>query len=293
MRTDTWLVLDCNFLCRRASYVFRGLSHEEFPTGVIFGFLSDLLHFQQRFDALQVVCCFDHGRSKRYRHFPGYKAARQKKKLQATPEEKKVEQEFRDQIYRLWAHILPEIGFENVLIADGFEADDWIAKAVQTISRDFPDDQSVIISSDRDMFQLIGPRTQIWNPNSKRLYTLQSFNANYGVTPQDWIRVKAISGCSSDGIPGAEKIGEKTALKYLKGELMNYTQGYRIIHRFLRSPEFGRNMLLVQLPFIGIPDPQLVKHEVSPRKWKQAMIGLGMDSLAKDGPYIGRRSHVG
>lgn len=292
--TDTWLVLDCNFLCRRASYAFQGLSHNGEPTSVSFGFFSDLIHLQRRFDAQQVVFCFDRGRNKRIQEFPEYKAKRREghKKARLDPDQNEYFFNFRKEISKLSTSILPNIGYENTLTAYGYEADDWIAKACHEISHNFKGDEVVIVSADHDMFQCLSPTIRLYNPNAKRIYTLQSFTNDYGIPPSEWIKVKAIAGCSGDEIPGADRIGEKTAIKYLLDILPKKTKAYAEIRRFLLSKEFGRNLMLVSLPFPGTPNCGLVKHSIDPRKWSEVISGLGMDTLVNLGPYLGRRDYV-
>ncbi|HPT36508.1 MAG TPA: hypothetical protein PK309_08280 [Bacillota bacterium] len=283
----TWLIIDCNFLCHRAGYAFPDLTYEGEPTGCTFGFLSELLNLQQRFEADQVVFCFDHGRSKRKAIFPQYKANRHKQ--DRTPEEEEAQRVYRREIKRLWQDILPGIGYENILISYGYEADDFIARACQAISTYHHGDQAIIIASDHDLFQCIGPNIKMWDPNRKKLHTIQSLASELGISPTDWVQVKAIAGCNEDEIPGAERVGEKTAIKYLRGEIKETHKVILTIAKFLQSPEYARNLALTKLPYMGTPEVQLTIHDIDPRRWQAVMVKYGMDSLIKQGPYMGRR----
>lgn len=288
---DTWLICDCNFLCRRASYAFGQLEHNGEATGVLFGFLSDLRNMQERFEAKQVVFCFDRGRSKREEIYPDYKGKRRAANEQRLLEEEEIIKAniYRRVIKRLWQEVLPDIGYPNVLVSQGYEADDFIAKACQELTVDFPDDQIMIVSADKDLLQCLAPHIQRYDPNAKVVTSLQDFKAKYGIMPADWATVKALAGCESDCIPGAFKIGESTALKYLRGVLPTKYKAYASIQQFLSSPEYARNQQLVKLPLIGTPECRLVKHNVNPEQWGRVVQSLGMNSLVRSGPYTGRR----
>jgi DNA polymerase-1 len=288
---DTWLVIDVNFLCHRASYAFAGLSHEGESTGVTFGFFSDLINLQQRFDAQHVAFCFDLGRAKRLATYPAYKLNRRTR--ERTPEEAAAQSAYRREIKRLWQEVLPSIGYENILISYGYEADDFVARACQAIITNFPGDEAVIIASDHDLLQCLCPGVKMWDPNKKFLHTIQSLASNYGVSPQDWVQVKAIAGCSGDEIPGAKGVGEKTATGYLRGELKDTSKAIATIQAFVQSTEYTRNLNLVKLPYHGTPEAQLVKSSPSSRGWQKVMREYGMDSLINRGPYLGRRGRKG
>lgn len=63
--------------------------------------------------------------------------------------------------------------------------------------------------------------------------------------------VKAIAGCKTDEVPGVERVGEVTAIKFIKGELKDSTKAYlNIINSY---PIIERNTRLVVLPFLGTP----------------------------------------
>ena len=79
----------------------------------------------------------------------------------------------------------------------------------------------LILTGDRDMFQLISERVQILytpgGPNpTTTVYGLPELHDRYELTPQQFIDLKALTGDSSDNIPGVPGVGEKTAVKFLK-----------------------------------------------------------------------------
>jgi len=107
----------------------------------------------------------------------------------------------------------------------------------------------VIASSDDDLLQLLSPYTSIYNLGRKERYTEQKFIQDYGIQPQEWVEVKKIAGCSGDNVPGVPGVGEKTAIRYLRGELNPDTKAYQKIEQGRKIIE--RNEDLVSLPFPG------------------------------------------
>jgi len=98
---------------------------------------------------------------------------------------------------------------------DGLEADDVIG----SFARNF-DTETLIVSGDKDMFQLITKKDIIVFPDSKTKeyieYTENKFIEKYDLNPIQMIDLKALMGDSSDNIPGVKGIGEKTGIKILK-----------------------------------------------------------------------------
>ena len=95
-------------------------------------------------------------------------------------------------------------------VSSGVEADDCIASLAARFSADNP---VVILSGDKDLKQCLGPNVYIWDPGSKDDYVLTAadFERETGYNPAQWPDVQAITGDSSDNIPGVPGIGPKTA----------------------------------------------------------------------------------
>ena len=100
---------------------------------------------------------------------------------------------------------------------DNYEADDIIGTFAKYC--DIPDDdyEGLIVSSDKDLLQLISPQVEIKLLKSKDYirYNVDSFKEEWGIDPINIIDLKALMGDASDNIPGVKGIGEKTALKLL------------------------------------------------------------------------------
>ncbi len=280
-----WLVLDCNYLCHRAKHSTGGLSYENKPTGVIYGFLKTVSHFQELFDTPYVAFCWDSKTSKREEIFPAYKANRKGRYEDMDKDTIKLEKEFRWQMKKLRREYLPTIGYRNVFVQKGYEADDIIASVCMNLSMM---DEGIIISSDQDLYQLIRGSVSFYNPIKGKVLTLQGFKKLYEIIPEQWSIVKCLAGCSTDGVPGIKGIGEKTIIKYLMGDLSETTKTYKKITR--NSGKYiRRNHPLVVLPFEGTKNPKLHKDKITQEGWNEVVKTLGMKSLRDRAPIFGHR----
>lgn len=274
----TYLILDATYLCHRAFYAFPELRNGTDATGVLYGFLRDLVLFKDTHNTNKFIFCFDCGRSKRHKDFDGYKGNRK------HPErEQAARDDFSKQMEYLRTAYLPQLGYRNILYSSGYEADDIIASVVSGLNKD---DEAIIISSDHDMFQLLSDRVCMWLPSQKKAYTVASLKKQYGVEPIQWPHVKSLAGCSSDSIPGCPGVGEITAAKYLTGKLSSKLKTYQAIEDFARSPFRKRNYDLVKLPYPGTPAFTLQEDDVTDAKWRAVCKKLGMKSLLRSSPLL-------
>ncbi len=257
------------------------------PTAVIYSFLKELVALQNQFRTSDVFFFFDSKASLRKQIYPEYKAKRHKTKL--TEEELQFEIAFRNQIIKLRKEYLKEIGWNNVYLQSGFESDDLIAKMCSYIVRRNTEkdrnDRIIIISSDHDLYQLISASVSMYNPKNKKEVTLQGFKKEFGILPLDWIKVKAIAGCSSDNVKGIQGVGEKTALKYLTGSLSNTSKVWQKIHSVEGKQIIERNLNLVCLPFKGTPTLHIKKNMPSIEGWHKIIKRLGFVSLKHENPF--------
>lgn len=89
----------------------------------------------------------------------------------------------------------------------------------------------------------------MYDPVYKQSFTAKDFTAKWGLEPEQWGIVKAMAGCSGDGVEGIPMIGEKTAAKFLKGELRQTTKTFS---KIIDADDIVlRNVALVVLPFSG------------------------------------------
>ncbi len=275
MSRKKWLILDANYLCHRAKHTTGGLSYENKPTGVIYGFLKTVLSFQEMFDTPYIVFCWDSRTNKRMNIYPAYKQQRKNKYKDMTDKEIQFEKEFRYQMKKLRRKYLHRIGFKNIFVQLGYESDDIIASICINLPMK---DEAVIISSDKDMYQLIRHNVVCYNPQKNKILTLQGFKKEYGIIPEQWIIVKCIAGCNTDEVAGIRGVGEKTVIKYLTGELKETTKAYQKIKKE-KTKFIRKNYPLVCLPFEGTRNPTLQKDKITKVGWRAVTKELGMKSI--------------
>ncbi len=278
----TWLVLDVNYLATRDFYTLGHLEHDSNPTGIVYGVLRDVLSLQERFGTAHFVFCFDYGKGLREQRYPTYKRSRRIKLANNNDiMQRRQLGNLRSQIGQLRDDHLYDLGYQNVFFQPGYEADDVIASIVA--HKDM-DDKIVMVSEDRDLFQLLKPGVLLYLPRNQKIVTDKSFQEDYGIRPVDWIWVKAIGGCTSDDIKGVTGVGEIRACKYLRKELPKVSKPYRDIIAFVETDQFWENVNLVELPYPGIQAFQAKAHpEVTEDAWKALTERLGITTLAYDG----------
>lgn len=273
---NRWLVLDVPFLAWRNYHVMGFLRHGEDPTGIAYGVLRDVRSFQDRHGTTNVAFCFDAPPSKRAQVYPAYKLNRKRGSL--TPEEAASKYAVAKQIDRLRDELLPEVGFRNVFHQAGYEADDVIASVVQRSV--IAPDEAVIVSADKDLYQLLSGQVTIWNvlPNGKpKLVTAQSFRDEYGIAPRQWIDVKAIAGCTSDNVRGVRGVGEVRACQWLRGELKPASKALQAIRD--GGEVIEQNRQLVKLPYPGTKVFALRPDEITVAKWRAVAAKLGITTI--------------
>ena len=274
---NTWLILDSNFLCYRVRYTMKDMSFREIPTSIAYGFLQTILILQNTFKTKNIAFCFDSKHNKRKKIYPQYKASR-KHNQPLTTEQEEEENIFRQQVIKLRRTYLPYLGFNNVFMQPGYESDDIMAK----ICYSNPDLDFIMVTADHDMFQCLNYNVRMFNPIKRKMWTVRRFKNEFGIIPDQWIDVKTLAGCTSDNISGLKGIGEKTALRYLKGELKTTSKAYITIldYNIFQSKE-NNDILskLVTLPYPGTKPVTLKRDCVTNKKWNALCRKLGIKSL--------------
>jgi len=265
-----WLILDVSNLAYKALYAFGDLSHEGAGTAAAFGIFRDLLDLSDLYSTKNVVFAFDRGCDCRRKVYQGYKGNRKER----TEEQKEAHTAVVRQLYRLRTRYLSAMGFQNLFWQDDYEADDIMASVCHNLRKG---DEGIVVSTDEDLLQLLAPHVIIWNPKKKKPITDESFSKARGIGPSQWSLVKAIAGCSSDDVPGVERVGEKTAIRYITGNLKPATKAFQAIVE--STTRIERNLQLVALPFRGTKVFELQEDQVTRKKWDAVVVGLGMKSL--------------
>lgn len=268
-----WLVIDGNNAAHRVYHAFGAdltNTKEEGgePSGMIFGMMRDVLIWQKNFNTDRVAWCFDRGPLKRKKIDPGYKLRKA-----TLDEDGDLQAIIRGQIALIRDEKLTEVGFRNVFVQKGYEADDLIAAFCQQHS----EKEIIVISGDHDLYQLLTKRVSIYHPGPKVLVTRKDFIKQYGVKPTHWPLVKAIGGCRGDKVKGVQGVAEITACKYIREELKEDSV---VSKRIRKSKKLTlKNLILVTLPFPGTMTLKLCKDEITPKTWKRFLRKHGIKSL--------------
>lgn len=189
------LIIDANNLS------YRWLQR---PNYANFGpdFIRTIQSLSKSYEATRTIVCFDFGKSYyRMDMHDEYKGTR--KKPQDEDEIKKYEDFF------AVLNDLPEQLDEEVLKFRGVEADDILAWITQNMADNY--DHTWIVSSDRDLYQLVDDNISIFNIFGRREVTVESLRDDFDVSPSEYMLSRIIEGDKSDNILGIEGIGPKRA----------------------------------------------------------------------------------
>jgi DNA polymerase I len=181
-------------------------------TSAAWGVTNFLLRLRERHRPEYLGWVHDLGDSFRHREFPAYKATREK--LSAE-----LQQDFDRSVVRI-EELLQAFGIP-VLGVEGYEADDVIGTlATAAAGRGL---QAVIVSGDKDFYQLIGPRIALLNPGrggpaavEEQWVDETNAGERFGIEPSQVVDYLALVGDSSDNVPGVRGIGGKTAVELLR-----------------------------------------------------------------------------
>lgn len=205
--TDKILVIDGMALLFRHFYAtsFRNqfmYNNRNTPTNGIQGMIRHTLKLIETIEPSNVVITWDMGKETiRNEWFKDYKSNRTKPPEELMPQFDYVKE------------IIHDMGIYQIGLT-GYEADDIIG----TLSTNYED--LVIVSGDRDLLQLLNDSNDIWLTkkgfSEYNYYNINIFADEYGITPAQFIDVKALMGDAGDGYYGVRGIGEKTALKLIK-----------------------------------------------------------------------------
>ena len=204
MNENKLLLIDGHSILSRAFYGVPILSNNDgIPTNGVFGFLNIFFKEIELEGADHVAVAFDMPvPTFRHKMFSDYKGTRK-----SMPEELKLQVPILQEL--LTAMNVP------ILTLEGYEADDilgTVAKRMQEEGKEV-----TIVSGDRDLLQLSDEHIKISLPKTAKgethiyNYYPKDVEAEWGVSPKEFIDLKALMGDSSDNIPGVPGMGEKTA----------------------------------------------------------------------------------
>ncbi len=207
--SDELFLIDGNSLAYRAFFALPEsiATSTGVPTNAIFGFASMLVKILTDYEPRATIVVWDAGDTGRREIYPEYKAQRSRRP---------------DLLREQWPHLEPLVaafGYRNLRV-EGYEADDVIASIAARASHADPPIPVMVVTGDRDAYQLVGDGVRIMTTSrgvtDTRVYDRQAVIDRYGIAPElvpDFIGLK---GDTSDNIPGVPGIGDKTAADLLQ-----------------------------------------------------------------------------
>ncbi|WP_125396304.1 DNA polymerase I [Streptococcus intermedius] len=206
------LLIDGSSVAYRAFFaLYNQIDRFKSPSGLhtnaIYGFHLMINHLLERVQPTHILVAFDAGKTTfRTEMYADYKGGRAK-----TPEE------FREQLPFI-REMLQHLGIHYYDLAQ-YEADDIIGTLDKMAEKTAVPYDVTIVSGDKDLIQLTDDNTVV-EISKKGVAEFEEFTPAYlmekmGISPVQFIDLKALMGDKSDNIPGVTKIGEKTGLKLL------------------------------------------------------------------------------
>ena len=204
-----FVIIDGKSVFYRGYYAMPNLTTKDgISTGGVFGFATMALEVIRRLKPDYVAVAWDKPKTnirRRLKLYPEYKAGR-----------KSPPADFYAQIPIL-QELLKTFGWP-LYEMDDYESDDLMGTlALQATKKGI---ETLLVTSDLDMLQLVDPHVHVYvikhGLSNIDLYSPESFEAKYGIKPEQFLDFKALKGDSSDNIPGVPGIGEKTAMELLQ-----------------------------------------------------------------------------
>ncbi|WP_326533939.1 DNA polymerase I [Pseudorhodoferax sp.] len=200
--TNTLLLVDGSSYLYRAYHALPDLrGPDQFPTGALHGMVAMLTKLRAQFPSAHAACVFDApGKTFRDDWYPEYKANRA-----AMPEPLVQQIAPIHEVVRL-------LGWPVLSIA-GIEADDVIGTLARTMAA--RGGKVVVSTGDKDMAQLVDEHVTLINTMSNETMDPAGVLAKFGVPPERIVDYLSLIGDTVDNVPGVDKVGPKTAVKWL------------------------------------------------------------------------------
>lgn len=232
--SEKLVLIDGHSILNRAYHGLPDLTNSEgLHTNAVYGFLNILFKILDEEKPDYLTVAFDvHAPTFRHKMFDAYKGTR-----------KPMDEELRQQVPMI-KEMLTAMGVKIVEM-EGYEADDILGTL--SVKAEQAGIEVSIISGDRDLLQLATDHVMIRIPKTKKTGTeIENYKTadvieKYGVTPKEFIDVKALQGDTADNIPGVPGIGEKTA-----GALISQYHCIEAVHddaANVRPPRASKNIV--------------------------------------------------
>jgi len=202
--TKTIYLVDASTFIHRSYHAIPPLSTKSGrPTNAVYGFVATLNKLLRERKPEYIALAFD-AKGPNFRHeiYEDYKANRPPMEPDLIAQQEPIRE------------IIEALGLPKLEVP-GLEADDLIAAlAVKSRQEGF---KVVIVSGDKDFYQILASDVSMYDPNPKKEKTvsLETLQEQYGLAPEQFLDVQALMGDSIDNIPGVPGVGEKTAVKLI------------------------------------------------------------------------------
>lgn len=255
------LIIDFNNVLFTSYYGQKLINQHGYNVNAVKGFFTKLKNLKDIFDPDFIVFARDLSRVKTFRRklFPDYKAQR-----------KPMDPDIFSQM-KMTQQIVALLGF-SIISHELYEADDIIGM-ISRFGEEHEMD-SIIISSDRDMYQLITDHTFVMSPRNSDLIDKNYLQEHYQLTPDQWIELKILQGDRSDNIPGIPGIGEVTALQLMQqyGSIQNIYQSMdqlkpkiqSLLTKYQDTLDLTRKLVTIETDYtlIDLKEEMLYRHDV-------------------------------
>ncbi|MBI4993286.1 MAG: DNA polymerase I, partial [Candidatus Magasanikbacteria bacterium] len=226
MDQKKFVIIDGNAIIHRAYHALPPMTVKGTMVNAVYGFTSMLLKVIKDLKPDYLAVSFDvAGGTFRDKVFDGYKAKRVK-----------ADQELYDQI-PLVHKVVSAFGLP-ILKKEGFEADDVIATVIAKIQDTRYKIQTVIVSGDMDLLQLVDDNVSVYalrkGMSDIVMYDAEEVKKKYGFGPEHVVDYKSLRGDQSDNIPGVPGIGEKTATELIQ-KVGGIEEIYEQVHKVGKS----------------------------------------------------------
>ena len=202
-KANRLILIDGSAYIFRAYYALPSMSRKDgTPVNAVFGFTNMLVKLIEDYREEKLIVIFDAARENfRNKIYPAYKSNRGE-----TPDDLIPQFDLIKQCVK--AFNIPQLEIK------GYEADDIIATySVEASKINIP---SLIVSSDKDLMQLVNNNVQMLDPIKNKKIGINEVVEKFGVVPEKVTQIQALTGDKIDNIPGAPSIGPKTALELIK-----------------------------------------------------------------------------
>jgi len=202
-KNNRLILIDGSGYIFRAYYALPPMNRKDgTPVNAVFGFTNMLVKLIEDYRDEKLIVIFDAARKNfRNKIYPKYKANRGETPEDLIPQFDLIKESVR-------AFNIPQLELE------GYEADDIIATYTNLAKK--LNISSLIISSDKDLMQLVGDQVEMLDPMKNKRIGINEVVERFGVKPNKVIQIQALTGDKIDNIPGAPGIGPKTALELIK-----------------------------------------------------------------------------